>query len=66
MTGGIVSTQTNLWREARGLQIENTTMMGLNGSDGIPGEVAVSDDEIRFKISVAATVCFLTGLIQVT
>ncbi|XP_046331288.2 prestin-like isoform X1 [Haliotis rufescens] len=65
MTGGIVSTQTNLWREARGLQIENTTMMGLNGSDGIPGQVAVSDDEIRFKISVAATVCFLTGLIQI-
>ncbi|XP_005106268.2 sulfate transporter [Aplysia californica] len=56
MTGGIVAAQTSAWRVDNG--IDEAAAAGNLTDDWI-------DREMAFKISIAATVSFITGLAQV-
>lgn len=56
MTGGVVAGQATLWRKEHGLE-----ELAASGNMSLEW----SEQEIVYKISIAATVAFVTGLIQV-
>ncbi|BFZ14917.1 hypothetical protein BsWGS_17956 [Bradybaena similaris] len=56
MTGGVVAGQATLWRKEHGLE-----ELAASGNMSLE----LSEQEIAYKISIAATVAFVTGLIQI-